>query len=284
MRSTRNVQALPSASREFDLRVLKHARRDGTPVYTVGIWENGVLRSICHAKPIALALVALGREFETADPTGSKTISYPRWSEIADLVSRLDHRADTDCIAAASHIADLHSRLHNTMAELEATLERLAKLGTLIEHAAANAMLVGECQESKSVTFPQDVWFRLLAMYRDRQEGRQAYTELQSLREIAGITAETLRTVDDWLGHASTREGAMEALWRLRRILERAGFKMPLEHLEWRGQIIRALEEAGLGLGEDGAIRVRQPNDKYWEPATGRLVAEILHAGQHQST
>jgi hypothetical protein len=51
---------------------------------------------------------------------------------------------------------------------------------------------------------------------------------------------------------------------------------MPLEHLEWRGQIVRALEEAGLGIGSDNAIRIRQPNDKYWEPATGPSVKEVI--------
>jgi hypothetical protein len=113
-----------------------------------------------------------------------------------------------------------------------------------------------------------------------RQEGQELYTELHALREIAGITAETLRTVDGWLGHASTREAAMDSLWRLRRILERVGFTMPLEHLEWRGQIVRALEEAGLGIGSDSAIRIRQPNDKYWQPATGPRVKEVIQNAQ----
>jgi hypothetical protein len=113
-------------------------------------------------------------------------------------------------------------------------------------------------------------------VYCDQREGRRSYQELQALREVAGITAETLRTVDDWLGNASTREAAMDALWRLRRILEGLGYRMPLEHLAWRGQVIRAMEEAGLGLGVDGALRVREPHDRYWEPATGAVVKEML--------
>jgi hypothetical protein len=199
-------------------------------------------------------------------------------------VGRLDRRPDTDCIAAAALLADLHTRLHNALGELELTMERLTRLGAAIEDVAGRTQFRGECQESRSVALPRDAWFRLLAFYRDRQEGQQVYTELKSLREIAGMTAETLRTVDNWLGHASTREAAMDALWRLRRILERAGFSMPAEHLEWRGQIIRALEEAGLGIGEDGAIRVRQANEEYWKPATGPLVADTIRAAQQQST
>ena len=281
MAPTQTSQVPATAIPEFDLRVLRHSRSAGTPIYTIGVWENGSLRSICNGRPIAIALLAIGREFESR--SGPSRISYPRWSEIAELVRRLDNRADTDCIAAAAHLADLHTRLHNTIGELQLALERLAKVGTLVEDAAAKCGYVGECEECQNVSLPHDVWFRLLAFYRDRQEGRQVYSELQTLQEIAGIAAETLRTVDDWIGHASTREAAMEALWRLKRILERAGFKVPLEHLEWRGQIIRAMEEAGLGLGEDGAIRVRQPSDKYWQPASGPLVTEILHAGQPQS-
>jgi hypothetical protein len=147
-------------------------------------------------------------------------------------------------------------------------------LGAILEEAAARSTALPDCS---MVGVPQPEWFRLLSVYRVRQDGFQLYAELHALREMAGITAETLRTVDDWMGHASTREAAMDSLWRLRRILERVGFKLPLQHLEWRGQLVRALEEAGLGVGADGAIRVRQPQDKYWQPATGRLVREIIH-------
>jgi len=64
MATTDNLQVLPSPNREFGLQVLRHIRADETPVYTIGIWEEGVLRCISHAHPIATALVALSREFE----------------------------------------------------------------------------------------------------------------------------------------------------------------------------------------------------------------------------
>jgi hypothetical protein len=162
-------------------------------------------------------------------------------------------------------------------------VERLTNLGALIEEAATKSDVIQDPEtDCKAVGIPHSVWFRLLALYRDKQEGNKTYRELQVLREIAGVTAETLRTVDEWLGHASTREAAMEALWRLRRILEAAGYTMPLEHLEWRGQIIRAMEDAGVGLGDDGVVRLRQPEDKYWAPATGAPIKELLqNAVQH---
>jgi hypothetical protein len=66
MATTDNLQVLASPNREFGFQVLRHLRADGTPVYTIGIWEESVLRCICHAHPIATALLALRREFEVA--------------------------------------------------------------------------------------------------------------------------------------------------------------------------------------------------------------------------
>ena len=89
MATTDNLQLLASANREFGLQVLRHIRADGTPVYTIGIWEEGILRCICHAHPIATALVALSHEFDGSAHNGADAPEYPRWSEIAELVSRL---------------------------------------------------------------------------------------------------------------------------------------------------------------------------------------------------
>lgn len=132
--------ALPPATfnREFAVQILKHMRDNGTPAYTIGVWEGRTLRAICHSKGIAGALLALAKEFENSLEDHSP-VSYPRWSELASLVSRLSHRADTDCIAAAEYLEDLHAKLHNTTAELELALERLEKLGTPLEEAAAKS-------------------------------------------------------------------------------------------------------------------------------------------------
>lgn len=275
MATTQSLEVSQSPNREFGLQVLKHSAADGKSVYTIGVWKESSLHCICHAGSFAMAIVALGREFEADRAQCASGLDFPRWSEIADLVNRLENTGDADCKEAATRIADFHVRLHDVTGQLEAAREHLMMLGAILEEAAARSTALPDCS---TVAVPQPEWFRLLGVYRVRQEGHQLYAELHALREIAGITAETLRTVDDWMGHASTREAAMDSLWRLRRILERVGFKMPLQHLEWRGQIVRALEEAGLGIGPDGAIRVRQPNDKYWQPATGRLVREILQS------
>jgi hypothetical protein len=281
-----NALAVATKNREFDLRVLVHDRHNAPPAYTIGVWEGKNLRAICHIKGIDGALLAVGKELNQSDDR-SPCISYPRWSEIAGLVQRLGNRADTDCVAAAGYLEDLHARLHNAMGELEASEERLATLGALIEEASSKAQILGEPDDPwpcNSTAIPRSLWFRLLGFYRHKQEGDKIYEELRRLREVAGIAAETLRTVDNWLGHASTREAAMEALWRLRRILESVGFPMPLEHLEFRGQIIRAMEESGVGLGEDGVLRLRRPDDKYWQPASGAPIKEILDTAVQQTS
>ncbi|HET9184345.1 MAG TPA: hypothetical protein VFP59_19660 [Candidatus Angelobacter sp.] len=275
MATTQRLEVPQSQNREFGFQVLKHSAADGKSAYTIGVWEEGGLRCICHAGSFATVMVALGREFEADRVQCTSGVEFPRWSEIADLVNRLENIGDADRKEAATRLADFHVRLHNITGQLEAARERLIMMGAILEEAAARSTALPDCS---MVAIPQPEWFRLLGVYRVRQDGLQLYAELHALREIAGITAETLRTVDDWMGHASTREAAMDSLWRLRRLLERAGFKMPLQHLEWRGQVLRALEEAGLGIGPDGAIRVRQPSDKYWQPATGRLAREILRS------
>ena len=179
MATTDNLQLLPSApNREFGLQVLRHIRADGTPVYTIGIWKEGVLRSICHAQPIATALVALSREFEGS---GAKAPEYPRWSEIAELVSRLENSADTDCRAAAAHLGDLNSRLYNTKAELDHTQERLTQFGAMLEDAAARSRV---CYAT--VALPQDAWFGLLSIYRVRQEGQESRHRASCLTRISG--------------------------------------------------------------------------------------------------
>jgi hypothetical protein len=266
-------------NQQFSFHVLQHRARTGALQYTVGIWQGSLLRAICHGTSLSGALLALSGELERSEASKQPANDYPKWSDVRDLVSRLSERGDADCGAAAEQVEDLHARLHNAIADREATLDRLTKIGALIEHAAARSRCIGD-PDWATVAVPDDTWFQLLAAYRGKEEGNQVYRELHILRQIAGITAQTIQAVDNWLGHGGTREAAMDSLWRLMRILEGAGYERPLDHLEWRGQLVRAMEEAGIGLGDDGTLRVRLPHDKYWEPATGAVVREILQAAQ----
>jgi len=100
---------------------------------------------------------------------------------------------------------------------------------------------------------------------------------LKLLEAIASIAADALRSIDNWLGQASTREAAMDALWRLRRALGTAGFADPIHHdLDWRGSVLRAMDRAGIGCGEDDEIRLRLACDRSWMSATGPRVRDLL--------
>jgi len=270
-------------SNEFQLclHVLEH-RTDGREErYTVGVWDNSMqppgLRALCHAQPIHEAVIAIICELSRSEERKQETLRSPQWRIVSKLVQKLRGRNDADSHGAADEIAELFSRWHNSSGDLEDARSRIARIGCLLEEAASKAHSVAnDSGHFTSVAVPEPVWSKLLATYRTKQEGWQIYRELQLLRELAAITADTLRTIENWLGNAGTRESAMDSLWRLARVVQGLGYELPMENLMWRGQLVRALEEAGLGIGHDGAIRVRQAADKYWQPATGQAVKTIL--------
>jgi len=98
-------------------------------------------------------------------------VEYPKWSEISGLVGRLRKRKHADCITAAENLEEFHSRLHNTTGELETSQERIAKLGYMIEDAAAKAELQREGDTLRACAIPSEAWFRLVGYYRPQQDG-----------------------------------------------------------------------------------------------------------------
>jgi hypothetical protein len=286
--STNGHQPVPTAvpkRREFhlSLHILEHPSEARGPRYTVSVWDPKLsppgLRALCSVRPLTDAVFAIAAEITASDQRKEECVRFPRWSSAAKLIERLRERNDPDSEAAADEIAELFGLWRNTAGDLEMAQDRLKRLGALAEEAASKAHPVhndGSCP--RSVVIPENVWSKLLAAYRHKQEGCAVYRELQLLRELAGITADTLRTVENWLGNAGTRESAMDSLWRLGRIVQSMGYELPMDNLRWRGQLVRALEQAGVGLGSDDAIRVRLPEDKYWEPARGPLVKTLLES------
>jgi hypothetical protein len=92
-------------------------------------------------------------------------------------------------------------------------------------------------------------------------------------REALDIAAQACATVDEWLGSATTRQTADEAMWRLRRTLQKAGVRVPAQAAyDYRGSILRALERAGYGIGQDFEVRRRLPADKPWQYASGPVL------------
>jgi hypothetical protein len=109
----------------------------------------------------------------------------------------------------------------------------------------------------------------------DLERGSQLHHE--ALEKVAACAVEAIAQVEEWLGSASTRQAAEESLYRLRRALQRAGYEIPNGCLEYRGAILRAMEHAGIGMDDEGVIRIRRYTDKPWQHASGIPLYEHLH-------
>lgn len=269
------------SSRQFNFHVLRQSGHRGIR-YTIGVWEGSTLRAVCHSANLSRALLALSAELESANAPEVVQQGPLEWDDLRRLVERLRIRADEDCGKAAEQIEELHAQLHRATAEGDINVERLTKLGALIEKAASKSCCIGD-PAWMAVAVPDDTWFTLLAAYRGNQVENPVYRELQILREIASISAQTIQEVTALLEKAVPSETLVESVWCLQRILNSAGYRNPQVSLECRGPLVRAMEEAGIGLGNDGKLRVRHPEDSEEMPATGPLVQQILHPA-HQTT
>lgn len=80
----------------------------------------------------------------------------------------------------------------------------------------------------------------------------------EALLKVCDCAVEAIAQIEEWLGSASTRQAAEESIYRLRRALQRAGYEMKNGCLEYRGSILRAMEHAGIGMDDEGVIRIRR--------------------------
>lgn len=99
----------------------------------------------------------------------------------------------------------------------------------------------------------------------------------EALLKVCDCAVEAIAQIEEWLGSASTRQAAEESIYRLRRALQRAGYEMKNGCLEYRGSILRAMEHAGIGMDDEGVIRIRRYTDKPWMLASGVPLYEHLH-------
>lgn len=87
--TSESISASVFGNREFELHlhVLEHRHGGSASRYTIGIWEHApqgaALRAICHIRPLAAALVAIGEEFARNARPEHFEIAYPKRSEIA---------------------------------------------------------------------------------------------------------------------------------------------------------------------------------------------------------
>lgn len=94
--------------------------------------------------------------------------------------------------------------------------------------------------------------------------------------------ADAIEAVDAWLGQASTRQYALDALWRARRALEAAGEPVTIRNEAgpgWRGSVFRAIEVCGLGwTGYEDELRFRLAGQPRWSAPAGPNLREFLDA------
>lgn len=259
------------------LRVLEHTRLKRT-LYTVTVVDQKDLctgvRAICHVQPLAGVMLAIAHELGLHEAPPSLPLSAP--AELAPLLEQLRSTNQDESHTAAERLELLWWGLQHLVAEKKRLEVRLEKLGCHLEKLANQAHVADE--EPFQVRMPTELFLQLLTCARDPQEGCRVYQELQLLRELAAATADTMATINNWLGHAGTRESAMDSIWRLTRILASLGWELPTDNLRWRGQLVRALDEAGIGLGDDDVIRVRLPEDHSWQAASGAPVKALLES------
>lgn len=119
----------------------------------------------------------------------------------------------------------------------------------------------------------------------------RAEANLAAMQEALKVCAETWMTVDEWLGQASTRQAAMDALHRMRNALMRAGVDVNdsiRDNISWRGSLLSAMDRAGIGLAKDNEIRMRLVSDPNWDHASGPKLLDHLHGlrrfAQHEQS
>lgn len=91
--------------------------------------------------------------------------------------------------------------------------------------------------------------------------------------------AHAFTAINDWLGSASTRQYAMDAVWRAEKALNAAGVPvvMRTDSEHWRGSVFRALEKCGLGwTGYEDDIRFRLAGQPNWSTAAGPKLEPFL--------
>jgi hypothetical protein len=133
-------------------------------------------------------------------------------------------------------------------------------------HPLANFHENGRGKQLYSISIPIGIFDRIRTFLGQQKLGHDTATMRFLLRPLRLPQEAHTKCSTCESGALMAKESGAETsyLCYLSRLLQAMGYKLPTENLEWRGQLSRALAEAGLGLGEDGQIRVRLPEDKYW--------------------
>lgn len=101
---------------------------------------------------------------------------------------------------------------------------------------------------------------------------------LSAERKALDASAVAFAVIDEWLGHAGTRQTALDAMLRAVRELKARGYDpKPSRILDWRGSLIRELNEAGFYNGPDDLMHYDPAGLHVTGNATGPTLKELIH-------
>ena len=101
---------------------------------------------------------------------------------------------------------------------------------------------------------------------------------IQQLDALCTASAQTVNEIEDWWGHASTGQAARDSLWRLGRMLEKAGYRTMgrRDTLDWRGSLLDELWKAGFHKGEDDLMHLDLNPAHCHGEATGPTLEDVV--------
>jgi hypothetical protein len=87
-----------------------------------------------------------------------------------------------------------------------------------------------------------------------RTENEKLHQRVVELEQICQVANDALSCIEEWQGMASTKQAAYDSLWRLHRALQSAGWEYNWkDNLDWRGSILKELNDAGFYPNSDDA-------------------------------
>lgn len=165
--------------------------------------------------------------------------------------------------------AELIGENKSLAAELAQARQRIAHLEGVLAQQYAQADVAGQFAEMHQ---------------RGEDDLRRRIAELESVCHVA---EQAYCCVDEWWGSASTKQAARDSMWRLGRALRQNGFKVvDYDNLDWRGAILKELNDAGFYPSTNDPYHAVKPdfvydpdapdNKRIFGNAVGMTLKEII--------
>lgn len=187
----------------------------------------------------------------------------PTYDDLRAALINADARAD-----------QLAARLGKTDAELVET-----RIKARVEKERADRL---EEQHKERSDRCNELWKQTLEMVENAKKPGSP-EEIVALRRLASIARDAATQFSDWIGQASTRNAAVDSMYRLSRALTHAGFPYNGDaSLNWRGSILDELNAAGFFFCEEKEAFVFDPDAEKGPPyrnhgnAVGPTLKEVV--------